>query len=461
MLKNLILIFNLLICSIFLSAQTENDAFVLKKIYSTALAESNAYNWLYHLSENIGGRIAGSPNGAKAENYTQKILDSLTMNHTFRQACTTTFWNRKTESKVHMWMQNNVSIELASTSLGNTVGTNNKLIRAEVIEVQSLDELIIKGEENIKGKIVFFNRPMDPTLINSFHAYGGAVDQRAFGASRASKYGAVAVLVRSMTNKLDNVPHTGSSIYEEGVNKIPSIAISTIAANLLSESLKNNPSLQISLSNDNETIEGKTNYNIIGEIKGSEFPDEIIVIGGHLDSWDIGGGAHDDGAGCVQSMAVIEILNKMNYQPKRTIRCVLFANEENGLAGGTEYARLSKLNGEKHIAGLESDSGGFSPRGFSADGADTYFDQRFKKVSNWFTLMEAYGVTLSKGGSGADISPLKDQGPLLFGLKPDTNRYFDFHHTADDHIEAVNKRELNMGSAAMTALVYLIDQYGI
>jgi hypothetical protein len=234
-----------------------------------------------------------------------------------------------------------------------------------------------------------------------------------------------------------------------------------MAANLLSESLENNPGIQISLSNDNEIIPNQTNYNIIGEWTGSEFPDEIIVIGGHLDSWDLGGGAHDDGAGCVQSIAVIEILKKMNYTPKRTIRCVMFANEENGLAGGREYAKQAKEKGEKHIAGVESDSGGFTPRGFSADGLPSYFDEKFMKVSNWFGLLETYGVTLSKGGSGADIGPLKEQGPLLFGLRPDTQRYFDFHHTADDHIEAVNKRELNMGAAAMASLVYLIDKYGI
>lgn len=443
------------------NAQSEEDAFFIKKIYNTALAESEAYDWLHHLSENIGGRLAGSPNSTKAEDYTKSVLDDLGVTRSFKQACNTTYWHRKTESEVYINLHENVTIELTSTSLGNTIGTNNQKLTAEVIEVFGLDELEKLGEAQIAGKIVFFNRPMDPKLVNSFSAYGGAVDQRVFGAARAARYGAVAALVRSMTNKIDDVPHTGTSIYEDGVTKIPSIAISTMAANLLSETLQENPKVQVSLSNDNETIENQTNFNIIGEWKGTEFPDEIIVVGGHLDSWDLAGGAHDDGAGCVQSIAAIEILKKLGYKNKRTIRVVMFANEENGLAGGREYARLAKLNGENHIAGIESDAGGFSPRGFSADGLPSFFDEKFRKVSDWFGLLEAYGVTLSKGGSGADISPLKDQGPLLFGLRPDSQRYFDFHHTPEDHIEAVNKRELNLGSAAMTSLIYLIDQYGI
>ena len=298
------------------NSQTEEDAFKIKEIYSVALSESNSYSWLYHLSEKIGGRLAGSPNSTKAEDYTLGILDSLGATSTFKQACTTTYWHRKTESLVNMHLFDNVKVELSSTSLGNTIGTNNVVIKAEVIEVHGLDELDELGENEIAGKIVFFNRPMDPTLFNSFSAYGGAVDQRVFGATRAAKYGAVASLVRSMTNKLDDVPHTGTSVYDEGIKKIPSVAISTMAANLLSETLERSPSVQVSLSNDNESIPNQTNYNIIGEWKGSEFPDEIIVVGGHLDSWDLGGGAHDDGAGCVQSIAVMEIFKKMNSSLK-------------------------------------------------------------------------------------------------------------------------------------------------
>lgn len=486
MFKRILPLLFTLLCAEAVFAQTETDAFFIKKIYNHALSESKAYDWLYHMSENIGGRLAGSPESLEAVKYTAHVLDSLGVDNQFNQTCMVNFWNRKTESTVKMWLSDNASVELSSTSLGNTVGTNNKTIRAEVVEVKNFDDLEKLGEDGIAGKIVFYNRPMDPTLINTFNAYGGAVDQRVYGASRAAKFGAVAALVRSMTNKIDDVPHTGTSIYEndpevqaiirnvteqksigsgsseEGSsNKIPSIAISTMAAELLSETLQSNPNLTVSLSNDNEIIKDVANYNVVGEWIGSEFPDEIIVVGGHIDSWDLGGGAHDDGAGCVQSMAVIEILKAMDYKPKHTIRCVLFANEENGLAGGREYARLAKENGEKHIAGIESDAGGFTPRAFSADGLPSFFDEKFRKVSDWFTLLEPYGVTLTKGGSGADISPLKDQGPLLFGLRPDSQRYFDFHHTAEDRIEAVNKRELNLGAAAMASLVYLIDQYGI
>ena len=205
----------------------------------------------------------------------------------------------------------------------------------------------------------------------------------------------------------------------------------------------------------------KTSYNVIGEIKGSTHPDEIILVGGHLDSWDVGEGAHDDGAGCVQAMGVLQLIKKLGYQPKRTIRCVLFMNEENGLAGATAYKEASNANKEFHLAAIESDRGGFSPRGFTADGEAAVFTKKFKKVNTWSPLLEPYGLQLSKGGAGADINGLKSQQGLLFGLLPDSQRYFDYHHTATDTFDTVSKRELNLGTAAITSLVYLIDKYGL
>jgi hypothetical protein len=202
-------------------------------------------------------------------------------------------------------------------------------------------------------------------------------------------------------------------------------------------------------------------HNVIGEIKGSEFPNEVIVIGGHLDSWDPAQGAHDDGAGCVHSMEVLHTLKRVGYKPKRTIRCVLFMNEENGLKGGLKYAEEAKNSTEKHIFALESDAGGFTPRGFSFDAEQSVFPELFKKVTAWEDLLKPYGIEFSKGGSGADIGPMKPMKFLMAGLRPDSQRYFDFHHTPADKIEYVNRRELELGAASMTALVYLIDKYGL
>jgi carboxypeptidase Q len=301
---------------------------------------------------------------------------------------------------------------------------------------------------------------MDPTQIRTFNAYGGAADQRVYGPTEAAKFGVVAVLVRSLTTRIDDYPHTGVTVYREENPKIPALAISTKGAELLSSLLKKE-AIRVYIRNTAQSFSDKPSYNVIGEIKGSTHPDEIILVGGHLDSWDVGQGAHDDGTGCVQSMDVLQLLQRLDYKPKRTIRCVLFMNEENGLGGGKAYAKASNEKGEFHLAAIESDSGGFTPRGFRSDGDEEIFKDKFKKATEWLPLLEPYGLSLNTGGSGADISPLKSQKGLLFGFMPDSQRYFDYHHTEIDTFDAVNKRELELGTAAMTSLVFLIDKYGL
>jgi Zn-dependent M28 family amino/carboxypeptidase len=301
---------------------------------------------------------------------------------------------------------------------------------------------------------------MDPTRIRTFSAYGGAVDQRVYGPSKAAEYGAVAALVRSMTTAYDDFPHTGVTVYKDTLIRVPGLAISTNDAEKLSKALKKGR-VNVFIKTNCKSVGLRPAPTVIGEIKGTEFPDEIILVGGHLDSWDIGQGAHDDGAGCVQSMEVLRVLQALDYKPKRTIRCVLFSNEENGLAGGKTYAKESNDLGEFHLAALESDAGGFSPRGFSFEADTSVFKTYYKNVSKWLPLLESYGLLFEMGGSGADISPLKSQKGLLIGLRPDSQRYFDFHHTANDRIEHVNKRELELGAAAMASLIFLIDKYGI
>ena len=439
----------------------DKDAFFIKKIYDTALTQGQCYPWLTHLTTRIGGRLAGSPQAAAAVEYTRQMLDTLGLDSVWLQPCMVPHWVRGEQEQVRIVNSQTMgTIELKALALGNSIGTGNAGVNAEVIEVQSRDEVEKLGRSKIAGKIVFYNRPMDPTQLRTFSAYGGAVDQRTQGASTAAQYGAVAVLVRSMTTRLDDVPHTGTLTYKDGVKKIPAVAISTNDSELLSGLLEREK-VRVYVRTNCANLGMAPSFNVIGEIKGSEKPDEIILVGGHLDSWDVGAGAHDDGAGCVHSMDVLQILKRMNYKPKRTIRCVLFMNEENGLAGGRAYAKASNEKGEFHLAAIESDAGGFTPRGFSADGHADIFTEKFKQVIEWLPLLEPYGLYLSKGGSGADISPLKSQKGLLIGFRPDSQRYFDYHHTAIDTIDAVNKRELELGAASITSLVYLIDQHGL
>lgn len=461
--------FSLLFLSVFmthstLNAQnqqnTDEDAFFIRSIFDKALTQGKCYHWIEHLTTKIGGRLAGSPQAAAAVEYTFQMLDTMNLDKVWKQPCTVPHWVRGKKEIVRISNSVAGSIELNALALGNSVGTPENGISAQVVEVRSLDEVENLGREAIEGKIVFYNRPLDPTQLNTFAAYGGAVDQRGSGASKASQFGAIGVLVRSMTTRLDDIPHTGGMWYGEGVNPIPAAAISTNDAEMLSGLLKNGE-VSVYMKMNCGMLSPKPSYNVIGEIKGSEFPDEIILVGGHLDSWDVGTGAHDDGAGCVQSMDVLQILKRLNYKPKRTIRCVLFMNEENGLAGAKEYQKVSFENGEFHLAAIESDRGGFTPRGFTMDGHPDIFKEKAKKVTAWLPLLEPYGLSFQKGGSGADIGGLKDQKGMLFGFYPDSQRYFDYHHTAIDNFDAVNKRELELGTATMTSLVFLIDKYGL
>ncbi len=456
-----IFILALSVCTTFsMEAQENSDAFFIKKIHDTALTQGKSYEWLRHLTKEIGGRLSGSPEAAAAVEYTRQMLDTLGLDSVWLMPVMVPHWVRGDKEIVRISTSAMGSIDLKAVALGGSVGTGSPGISAELVEVFSFEELEKLGKEGVQGKIVFFNRPFDPTLLNTFRAYGGAVGQRANGPSEAAKYGAAGVLVRSMASGLDDVPHTGSLRYREDLPKIPAMAISTNDAELLSKALKAGP-VRVYMETNCSQLKDQPSHNVIGEIRGNEKPGEIILVGGHLDSWDLGEGAHDDGAGCVQAMDVLQLMKRMNYQPKRTIRCVLFMNEENGLRGGRKYADEANRLGEKHLAAIESDRGGFTPRGFTVDGNSHLFVKRLSAMQGWLPLLEPYYLHLNKGGSGADISPLRKHNTLLIGYEPDSQRYFDYHHTAADTFETVNKRELELGTAAILSLVYLIDQYGL
>ena len=439
------------------NADSIADSFAIRKIYNEALGNGKSYEWLRHLTKQIGPRLSGSEGAQKAVDWSKRVMEQQGFDRVFLQEVMVPHWVRGAKEEAYFRMSSQKRT-VPIVALGGSVATGPTGVEAGVIEVKNFPELRALGADKVKGKIVFFNRPMDPTKINTFEAYGGAVDQRANGATEAAKLGAVGAIVRSMTNVHDDNPHTGGMRYGTGVPLIPTAAISTNGADLLSKSLTDSPNLTFYFKQNCETLPDAKSYNVIGEIKGSEKPDEIIVVGGHLDSWDLAEGAHDDGAGCVQSIEVLRIMKTLGIKPKRTIRAVMFMNEENGLRGGVHYADQAKKNNEKHLAAVESDNGGFTPRGFGIVGTA---EQR-TKVLPWKALLAPYGLTeIGPGSGGADIGPLAQSGTVLFGFKPDSQRYFDYHHTPVDNFESVSQRELELGAASMAALVYLLDQHGL
>lgn len=438
-------------------AQTNSEQ-TFKEIYKAALTNAKCYTWLDYLSNDIGPRLSGSANAEKAVQYTKSQLETLGLDKVYLQEVMVPKWVRGEKETAYI-LNYKTKMNVPICALGGSVATPKKGLTAEVIEVHSLEELESLGNK-IKGKIVFFNRPMDPENIETFKSYGGCVDQRYAGAKEASKYGAVGTIVRSMNLRLDDFPHTGTQSYGDlpKSDYIPTAAISTNGAELLSKTLKENPKLQFYFKQSCKQMEDVLSYNVIGEIKGSEHPEKIMIVGGHLDSWDLADGSHDDGAGVVQSMEVLKILKNIGYKPKNTIRLVLFMNEENGGRGGAKYEELAKTNHENHIFALESDSGGFSPRGFSFETDDA----NFNKIVSWKYLFEPYLIhSFVKGHGGSDIAPLTSKTLVKAGLKPDSQRYFDYHHASNDTFDAINKRELELGAATMASLMYLIDQNGI
>ena len=449
--------FFLITFSSFVVAQSKKIEQSIATLYETSLTDGASYDWLDHLSNQIGGRLSGSLNAERAVQWGKEELDQMGLDRVYLQEVMVPKWVRGTFEYANIETSPGNTINVPICALGGSIATPAAGIRAGVVEVQSIDELKSLGREVIQGKIVFFNRPINPTNIRTFEAYSDAVDQRTQGAAEASKYGAVAAVVRSMSLRLDDFPHTGATQYK-GIplsQRIPASAISTNGAELLSSMLKLNPDLRFFLKQNCKNYPDVLSHNVIGEIKGTEKPEEIIVVGGHLDSWDLGDGSHDDGAGIVQSMEVLRLFKKLNIKPKRTLRVVLFMNEENGLRGGEKYAAEAKRKGESHYFALESDSGGFTPRGFSFDCSN----EQFQNLLPLFSYFEPYPVKeFTQGGSGADIGPLKDGKVILAGLRPDSQRYFDYHHAANDTFDAINKRELELGAAAMAALVFLIDQ---
>lgn len=434
-------------------SQNDNEK-VVKNIFDNVLQSNTAYKNLEYLCESAPGRLLGSDNSIVALNFMKQYFEELGVDTVFLQEFKTPAWKCK-HTSVSILL-NNEEIKLRADALGPSPSTSDSGLISNVIEVQGLDELKALNQEDIKGKIVFFNRPVDNTLVSTFRVYGSGIDQRYYGPALAADLGAAGALIRSVTTAIDTFPHTGSTGFKD--IKIPCAAISTIDADILSKALNDDKDIQVKMFIDAEAFDEITSYNLIADLRGSEFPDEFIVVGGHIDSWFNTPGAHDDGIGCVQSADVLRIFKELGLNNKRTIRTIMFMDEELYQSGSNAYVEYTKTNGIKNYLALEADAGGFTPEGFTVDASDTIVDI----ISGYQEMLEPYGIYyIKKGGSGVDIGPLKQFGVPLMGYRTDSQRYMDLHHSANDTFDKVQIRELQLGSGCMAAIIYLIDKYGL
>ena len=434
------------------------DSIVFRSIANEILLHGKCYSWLDYLSNKIGGRLAGSPQAAAAVEYTYQVMETLGADSVFKQECMVPHWVRGAKELAKILTTQSGEYAVNICALGGSVPTAVGGITANIIEVDSLGELKRLGKAGIAGKIVFFNGPFDETLVNTFEAYSKAVVQRWAGPSQAAKYGAIGAVVRSMTNTIDDYPHTGVMHYNDSFPKVPCCAISTVGAELLAKQLKVDPKSKFHFEMSCQTLPDEKSNNVVAEIRGTEHPNEYITIGGHLDSWDQGQGSQDDGAGIVQTLEVLRAFKALGIKPKRTIRFVMFMNEENGARGAQKYAELAKLHHENQIAAIESDAGGYSPRGFGLGGPKGEKD----RILAWKNLFLPYGIyDFSGGEGGTDIEPLQGNGTFMIGLYPDSQRYFDIHHTAADTFDKVNKRELELGATGVAMMAYMLSEYGL
>jgi hypothetical protein len=457
--KKCLLLAILLNFNVFLYAQTyKADSAMLKQISNHVLTNYQCYNDLRDLCKNIGHRISGSPQAEEAVKWGKEVMDKLGCDRVFLQEVMVPHWVRG-EAKGSIVTSKGKRMPVEISSLGNAIGTGAQGIKAPLLKINHIDDLKRMNPADVKGKIVFYNFKFDQTNVNTFESYGPCVYYRWGAPSEAAKLGAIGVVIRSVSSAFDDKPHTGSISYDKKYPSIPAVAISNLDADRLEQLMEVERNLSFDMTTTCQMLPDVLSYNVVGEIRGSEHPEEIICFGGHLDSWDIGEGAHDDGAGVVQAIEVLRTFKQLGIRPKRTIRAVLFMNEENGLRGAKRYAELAEQNNEYHILAIESDAGGATPFGFSM----TMEKEKREKVKLWSNLLLPYGLySFDREGGGADVGPLnrKFKTPVM-ELMPDSQRYFDMHHSANDVFENVHRRELSLGAIAMTQMVYLVSMYGL
>ena len=424
-------------------------------IISSALKDTVGYNWTRQLCQ-IGPRLSGSENSMKAIKWAEHILNKMNLDTVWLQPFMVPNWQRGSIETTEI-INSEFAKSLSVAAYGRSVGTTAEGITGNVIEVKSFEELQSRKDE-AKGKIIFYNYHFNQTFVNTFEAYSDAVKFRGEGVIEAAKVGGIGAIVRSVTSKYDNVPHVGNmKEYPDSLTKVPSVAIGLIDADYLSDALKKYPDLKINIKLSAQTLPDAQSYNVIAEIKGSEKPEEIIVVGAHFDSWDKGDGAHDDGAPSVQVMEVLDLFKRLNMKPKRTIRCVLFINEENGIKGALKYSEYVDSLKEYHIAAIESDAGASTPRGYRIDSDSLTIN----KMQKWLPVLNKSLIEWIKpGGSGVDVKQIKNAKALM-GFVPDGQRYFDVHHSDNDVFETVHPREMELGTAAIAIMAYLISEEGL
>lgn len=438
------------------------DSVFFRKMADNVLSSPAAYENLRVLCKTVGPRLAGSPGMYKSEAWGEKAMKEAGADKVWLQECMVPHWERGGIDEAWYSYKDEKGkmqkIKLDVLALGNSMGTGSGGLTKKAVLVNDFDDLEAK-KDLLKDAIVIFNNHFNPRNLAVGQSYGESGSYRRSGPSRAAKYGAAAIMIRSVTAAQDNHPHTGATSYDTAYPKIPAAAIGLKDADKLISLLKTGAQVSLYYKSNAKFFPDAKGHNVIGELTGTEFPEKIITVGGHLDSWDPAEGAHDDGTGCVQSIEVLRALKAMGYKPRYTIRAVLFANEENGLRGGNKYAQEAKAKNEQHVFALESDAGGFTPRGFGF----TLDKQKLENIREWLPLFVPYGVyQFSNGGGGADIGPLNRlMGTPVAGLSPDGSRYFDLHHAPNDVFENVNKRELDMGALNMALLIYMIDKYGL
>ena len=438
---------------------TKQDSAMVADIHRHILGEGGCVEDLRILCKDIGARLSGSPEADAAIRWGEETLRKAGAPEVRLQPVMVPHWERSATEMAWMRVDGGEAEPLAIRALGGSVGSDGA-IEAEVVVVREFEELDSLGPDGLDGRIAFFNRPMDPLMISAGGAYGGAYNQRSRGAVESAEHGGIAALVRSLTHAMDTFPHTGAMRYDNDIRKVPAAAVSTVDSRRIARLVGAGHEVRVGLEMGCILHDDKEQANVIAEFKGTVHPDRYIVVGGHLDSWDIGEGAHDDGAGIVHSIEVMRTLVALGYQPRHSIRVVLFINEENGNNGGKTYARVARETGEWHVAAVESDAGGDAPRGWSIDATDA----GTAAIRGWRDSFMDYGVgDLRRGGAGVDIGPLKTElpagkRPVMVGLRPNSQRYFDYHHSERDIFENVHPRELKLGAAALTSMVYLLDQ---
>jgi hypothetical protein len=420
------------------------------RIVGIALVESRAYEKLAWLSDRIGHRLSGSPGLERAVGWAVEQLKEDGLEHVWTEKVVVPHWVRGEErARVVAPAEH----ELAVLALGGSIGTPEGGLRAEVIEVGSFEELEQRADE-VEGKIVLFNREMRRNGGSEF-GYGPAARLRVGGPPRAAALGAVGMLIRSLGTADYRLPHTGATRYEDGIPKIPAAAISVEDALLIERLLDAGERVEVELQLGCKTLPDAESANVLADLRGRERPDEIVVIACHLDSWDVGSGTIDDGAGCVIVMETLRLLHAHGLVPRRTIRGVLYTNEENGLRGGRDYAVRHEAELGLHVAAIESDSGAGTPKGFGVS-AGPGGEEIVREIASRLATIGADTVT-SPGG-GADISPLRRFGVPLLGLHQDTTYYFDYHHTEADTLDKADPADLRRNLAAMMLMAYWLAE---